>query len=142
MPLPQRTWTDPDRPKLLRFPFWQSNFVKLFIGGLQYKFIRTFLNYFFQNIYQIFHWFRCFVKEISRENDIWILLFDFHTYLTVLNDDRLLFVCSIHIFHLFLFIQISISFKRLLQRSRCLKEGFFSITIQLWVSDYILNLRH
>ena len=38
-------WSNLDRPKccrFLRFPYWQSNFIKLFNGGLQYEFIRTF----------------------------------------------------------------------------------------------------
>ena len=38
-------WSNSDRPRwtqLLCFPFWQSNFIKLYNGGLQYKFIRTF----------------------------------------------------------------------------------------------------
>ena len=32
----------PKQTRLFCFPFWQSNFIKLFNGGLQYEFIRTF----------------------------------------------------------------------------------------------------
>ena len=38
-------WSNSDGPgwtQLLCFPFWQSNFIKLFDGGLQYEVIRTF----------------------------------------------------------------------------------------------------
>ena len=40
-------WSNSDGPRwthLLCFPFWQSNFIKLLDGGLQYEVIRTFFD--------------------------------------------------------------------------------------------------
>ena len=63
---------DPDGPKLLCFPFWQSYFIKLFDADLQCEFIRTFL-YWSKNVNFSSRYFRYVFESssVSIKNENW-----------------------------------------------------------------------